>query len=175
MKYNKNIYPVVVFFSLISFMLLTGLALAQNPDDQDFGSENSKLRKMEQRLDDLEEKLQQKQDTASSKSEEIKNLKERISRAERHGSADKVELSLEMEPRLWSGSASIRRGVSRKRAASATNDVLPVPPRPVAAIVCAIACLLHGCLYMCVPPGQDPGEVCSVSPPILLYYRWNAS
>ena len=102
MKYNKNIYPVVVFFSLISFMLLTGLALAQNPDDQDFGSENSKLRKMEQRLDDLEEKLQQKQDTASSKSEEIKNLKERISRAERHGSADKVELSLEMEPRFWS-------------------------------------------------------------------------
>jgi len=98
----KNTYTVYVFFCLISFMLLTGAVLAQDSTNRESGSMDEKLRKMEQRLDELEKKLQQERETSGSESEEIERLKSRISQAERHSSADKVELSLELEPRLWS-------------------------------------------------------------------------
>jgi hypothetical protein len=67
------------------------------------------LQEMEQRMQNLQkelEKNEQKLDETEKEqkwnTEDIKDMQERLSKAERHAAADKVEFSISLEPRLWS-------------------------------------------------------------------------
>ncbi len=77
--------------TVVCCMLFTGAALAQEEASRDSDLEQ-RVEELEQQLEELRE--EQKQDTES--------LKDRVSETERHTAADKVELSIMMEPRLWS-------------------------------------------------------------------------
>ncbi|MEF8943439.1 MAG: DUF3373 family protein, partial [Desulfohalobiaceae bacterium] len=77
--------------AIVSCMLFTGAALAQEEASRDSDLEQ-RVEDLQQQLDELRE--EQQKDTES--------LKDRVSETERHTAADKVELSVMMEPRLWS-------------------------------------------------------------------------
>ena len=76
---------------VVSCMLFTGAALAQEEASRDSDLEQ-RVEELQQQIDELREEQQ----------EDTKSLKERVSQTERHSAADKVELSVQMEPRLWS-------------------------------------------------------------------------
>ncbi|MCF8030348.1 MAG: DUF3373 family protein [Desulfohalobiaceae bacterium] len=85
------IWKKVVIFMTLSFMVLTGMALAQEGESQE--------KDLEQRIEELQQQVDELQ---KEQQEDTESLKERVSQTERHTAADKVELSVEMEPRLWS-------------------------------------------------------------------------
>ena len=74
-----------------SFMVVGSVAFAQEEASQEQDLEQ-RIEKLQQQVEELQEEQQ----------EDTESLKERVSQTERHTAADKVELSVEMEPRLWS-------------------------------------------------------------------------
>ena len=77
--------------TIVSCMLFTGAAFAQE--------EASRDNDLEQRVEELEQQLEELRE---EQQKETESLKDRVSQTERHTAADKVELSIMMEPRLWS-------------------------------------------------------------------------
>jgi hypothetical protein len=57
---------------------------------------------LQNKLQQTEEKLQESKKEQNWNTEDIKDLNQRVAKAERHTAADKLELSVELEPRLWS-------------------------------------------------------------------------
>ncbi len=96
---------------LLLFAWICSPAAAQDTesmqrDTQELREQLQKLQEqmnsLQDKLQKTEEKLQESKKEQDWNSEDIKDLNQRVAQAERHTAADKLELSVELEPRLWS-------------------------------------------------------------------------
>ena len=96
---------------LLLFAWICSPAAAQDSeslqrDTQELREQLQKLQEqmnsLQNKLQKTEEKLQESKKEQDWNSEDIKDLNQRVAQAERHTAADKLELSVELEPRLWS-------------------------------------------------------------------------
>jgi hypothetical protein len=98
-------------FVLIGLCLVALPATAQTNEEirretrelqQQLQEMQKRMQKLQQELQENEQKLEETEKEQKWNTEDIEAMQERLTKAERHAAADKVELSISLEPRLWS-------------------------------------------------------------------------
>lgn len=110
-KGNKGSWWGLCLVSLCLLCLGTGSALGQSPTELKKDTEELKeklhelqeqMQTLQDRLQATEKALQESEQEQNYNTEDIQDLDKRVAHTERHTAADKVELGVELEPRVWS-------------------------------------------------------------------------